>query len=528
MELTDKEKKLLFCGSFLALLAAGAGFVFRSMVPGLWGSHFEVSATDVGVLFGASLWPVAIVMILFSLVVDRIGYRVSMYIAMALQALSVVLTISAGSYTALWVACLAAGAGHGAVEAIINPLCASMYRREKSKMLNILHAAWPMGVVLGGALYLTLYKNATSWNTAQSAFWFMMLPVVAYGVMFTLVKKFPVDERVANNVTTLEMLRELGGMGAFLAIMFLSYELSIQLRVFSDDSRLLSCLVLGLIGGSIMGFAVKSKGRWLFFFLCTIMIPLAATELGTDGWIKKLMEPAMGEHAGWALVISAAIMMILRFFAGVPLKYLSPPALLLASSLCSVIGLFFLSVSSGFVVFVAFVFFAVGQTFYWPTVLGLVSEQFPKGGAMTLNTVSAMGLLTVGIFGFPFFGAVQDHYDARTITTAVPGLVQTIKTEGRTFGRSEGKKPIFSQKSLFGVGYESINTEAVVAQPEFPNEEKASLLVKLQETGRSTLRVAAILPALMAIAFALITLHFRSRGGYKPVELGSDHASSRG
>ena len=52
----------------------------------------------------------------------------------------------------------------------------------------------------------------------------------------------------------------------------------------------------------------------------------------------------------------------------------------------------------------------VGQTFYWPTVLGFVAEQFPKGGAMTLNTVSAMGLLTVGIFGFPFLGAVQDSY----------------------------------------------------------------------------------------------------------------------
>ena len=64
---------------------------------------------------------------------------------------------------------------------------------------------------------------------------------------------------------------------------------------------------------------------------------------------------------------------------------------------------------SGSLIFGAFVLYAIGQTFYWPTVLGFVSEQFPKGGAMTLNTVSAMGLLTVGIFGFPFLGAAQDH-----------------------------------------------------------------------------------------------------------------------
>ena len=53
-------------------------------------------------------------------------------------------------------------------------------------------------------------------------------------------------------------------------------------------------------------------------------------------------------------------------------------------------------------IFVAFALYGVGQTFYWPTVLGFTAEQFPKGGAMTLNTVSAMGLLTLGIFGMPF------------------------------------------------------------------------------------------------------------------------------
>lgn len=524
MELSDQEKRLIFWGSFLALLAAGQGFVFRSMVPGLWGSHFEVSATEVGVLFGASLWPVAVVMILFSLVVDRIGYRASMYMAMALQALSVVLTVTAESYTALWVACLAAGAGHGAVEAIINPLCASIYRHEKSKMLNVLHAAWPMGVVIGGSLYLSIYQDATTWEGAESAFWFMLAPVLAYGVMFAMVKRFPVDERVAGGVSTFEMLRELGGMGAFLAITFLSYELSTQLGVFTDDSRLLSCLIVGAAGGAAMGFAVKSTGRWLFFFLCLLMIPLAATELGTDGWIKKLMEPALGEHAGWALVVSAAIMMVLRFFAGIPLKFLSPPGLLLCSSLCSIVGLFFLSLSSGVIVFMAFVFFAVGQTFYWPTVLGLVSEQYPRGGAMTLNTVSAMGLLTVGIFGFPFFGAVQDSYDARTLTTEHPELIARIKAEDRTFGKTDDKKPIYMEKSLFGVRYDSLNADAVVAQPEFAEADKAPLKEKLLDTGRRTLRVAAILPAIMALAFAMIILHFRARGGYKPVDIGGDRA----
>ena len=103
----------------------------------------------------------------------------------------------------------------------------------------------------------------------------------------------------------------------------------------------------------------------------------------------------MGEYAGWALVFSAFIMMVLRFASDIPLKLTgSPLGLLLVSSVFSIIGLFWLSVASGALVFIAFVFYAVGQTYYWPSILGFTSERFPKGGALTLNTVSAMGLLT--------------------------------------------------------------------------------------------------------------------------------------
>lgn len=148
-DLTEAEKFILFWGSFLALTAASTSFVFRSMVPSLWGHHFQVGDSEVGALFGAGLWPIAIMMILFSLLVDKIGYRISMLLTFGFQALSVVLTIKANSYNALWYACIAAGTGHGIVEACINPLCASIYRDEKSKWLNILHAAWPAGLSYG-------------------------------------------------------------------------------------------------------------------------------------------------------------------------------------------------------------------------------------------------------------------------------------------------------------------------------------------------------------------------------------------
>ncbi len=230
------------------------------------------------------------------------------------------------------------------------------------------------------------------------------------------------------------------------------------------------------------------------------------------------MKPALGNYAGWALVFSAFIMMILRFFCGIPLKYTGPLGLLLISSVFSIIGLFALSFVSGILVIFAFVFYAVGQTFYWPSVLGLTAEQFPKGGALTLNTITAMGHLTVGIFGFPFLGAVQDHYDARAVIESQPALVQTIQSENRTIDGTD--TPIVSEKYLFGVRYSVVNSNAFVAQPEFPEESKEELDVKLSQTGRSTLRVSAILPITMAIGFFMMLMWFKSKGGYKPIVLG--------
>ena len=85
-----------------------------------------------------------------------------------------------------------AGLGHGVVEAVINPVCASIYNKEKSKMLNILHASWPAGFVIGGILMLTPGLRDLSWNL--KALW-IVIPVFCYGVMF-IKAKFPVDERV--------------------------------------------------------------------------------------------------------------------------------------------------------------------------------------------------------------------------------------------------------------------------------------------------------------------------------------------
>ena len=119
-DLSQREKRLLFWASFLSLAAAGAGFAFRIAKQGAYGKEFGLTYQEVGNIMGASFWPIAVTMILGSLVVDRTGYKKPMYLAFLLQAGSGVLFFLADGYTSLYYASVCAGLGHGIVEAVIN------------------------------------------------------------------------------------------------------------------------------------------------------------------------------------------------------------------------------------------------------------------------------------------------------------------------------------------------------------------------------------------------------------------------
>lgn len=510
--LTDTEKNRIFWASFFALLACSVGFTFRVMTMDRWGMEFGLDNQQVGQIFGASLWPIAITMIIFSLLVDKIGYKLSIYIAFALQALSIILTVSADSADALWWGACCAGLGHGVIEAVINPVCASIYTKNKSTKLNILHAAWPAGMVLGSLLILPLGiaesslglgvvegASGLAWRTHA---WWMLIPVVIYGLMF-LKCKFPVDERVRAKVPYRDMLKQVGFLGAIVVGTLLFYEIY-RLASGSEPADLLwMSLGFGTVLAAAFGAYTKSIGKPLFFMLCLLMIPLAITELGTDAWIKKLMTPQMGDYAGWAIAFSAFIMMALRFFAGSLLRRISPPTVLTISAIFSMMGLLILSEVSGYIVFLAFVLYAIGQTFYWPTVLGLVAERFPKGGALTLNTVSAIGMLSVGIVGTPILGAFYDSQLSAQVQQISPAIYQDAQKEKNFFsttyiGIDEGKAKQAAQDA-------GLSKEFAAAT---------------DESGRGALKTTALtFPLIMFICFGLISLYFRSKGGYKPVLL---------
>jgi len=357
IELTNKEKSLLFWASFLSLAAAGFGFAFRIAHMGSYGEEFGLTGLQVGTIAGSCFWPIAITMILFSLVVDKTGYKIPMFIAAALQIISGIGTSLASGYDGLLASAICAGLGHGIIEAVINPACAAVYPKTKTKMLTILHAAWPAGIVAGTLLIMLLDKSVDggiSWRI--HALW-IIIPAIAYGIMYAPCK-FPVDERVKAGVPFIDMLKQVGFLGGSVAAFMLIYQIGGEVLsgVFGlyekPDAKVwfFGCLIAGLAVGGIFGFIVKSVGKPLFFFLCLLMVPVATAELSTDNWIGQLMKPVMedgwGIDARWAIIFSAGIMFLLRTFAGGILKFFSPPVLMAVSGVLSASGLYWLGGSA--------------------------------------------------------------------------------------------------------------------------------------------------------------------------------------
>jgi MFS family permease len=237
------------------------------------------------------------------------------------------------------------------------------------------------------------------------------------------------------------------------------------------------------------------------------MMPLATTEIGTDGWITALMEPVFKgwkAHPAWVLVYTSFIMMVLRFCAGPIVHSLKPLGLLAASAAIAAVGLFCLSLAeTGMVIFAAATLYAFGKTFFWPTMLGVVSEQCPKGGALTLNAVGGMGMLAVGVLGMPFIGLLQDNAATRSLKKDDPVLAALVVSE---------KPGVFGQ-------YEAVSPDKVGALPQTAQDKIGKIEAKAKQGALATM---ALFPCIMLVAYLILVGYFASRGGYKPVELAGE------
>lgn len=490
----DKPDMLLFYACVISLVATSFGFVLRAFVLNDWGAEFQLTQTQLGEISGVGLWPFAISIVLFSLIVDKVGYKTSMVFAFLFHVASALVTIFATGYWMLYIGTFMMAIGNGIVEAVVNPVVATMFPRQKTKWLSILHAGWPGGLVLGGLMALA-WGPETAWEVKIAL---IFIPTLLYGGMM-VTRKFAANERVQAGVSYLEMLKELGGVGALLITALIVFQLG---QVFGWGTWASVGITLLISVG--FGLYVRSWGRPLFIVLLLIMVPLAITELGTDSWISSLMESEMeklGLQGGWVLVYTSAIMLILRLFSGSIIHRMSPLGLLALSSFIAAVGLYYLSYSVGAAILIAATIYAFGKSYLWPLMLGVVSEQFPKGGALTLNVIAGLGMISAGVIGAGVLGFLQDkradgniaRYDAEHHTS----LYNSYLTEEKT--------------SLFGE-YRALDFGKFENAPQ---EDKATILAIQEDAKKIALRDIVTFPIIMLVSYLLLLLYFKRRGGYK-------------
>jgi len=513
------KNRALFLASFFTLIAAGMLFGVRNTILGDWEKQFAFTKNDLGIITGFGLTGFGITIIACSLIADRIGYKALMVLAFLLHISSAIVMMVAapvsdafGNYGAF--VCLCVGnfmfsLANGVCESVINPLVATLYPNQKTHYLNILHAGWPGGLVAGTILaYLFCGRDAAlvhvPWELAIAFF----LPAVLYYGWVIFKEKFPISEAKAAGVSYGTMLAEFA-------------------------SPIL-----------------------IFLFLLHAMV--GYVELGTDSWITNIQEAVIHENARLLFIWTSCIMFVLRFFAGPIVEKINPVGLLFASAVLGCAGLYWLgSTSEGLAIFLAATVYGLGKTFFWPTMLGVVGERFPKGGALTMGTTAGIGMLSAGLLGGPLIGYNQDFYRSQMLREEAPDTFERYvhrEPYSEALGafvdekeKQEGTWPakygdvILKEKpdsflflpavsGLDGKKVETLKDKIKTLETkEKKNEQITSdeRLTQVEEKdkgpvlkadiygGRMALKWTSLVPAMMAVGYLILVLYFHSKGGYQ-------------
>ncbi|MBW8885578.1 MAG: MFS transporter [Planctomycetia bacterium] len=471
---TPNAHWLLFAG-FMTIFANGVGFAIRSGILGDWGGQFGFTKSELGGITGGGLWGFGLVILAVSPFVDRIGYKPLLMIAFLLHALSAVITLAAtpvfnamgkdACYNCLNIGMILYAVANGVCESVVNPLTATIYPRQKTHYLNILHAGWPGGMIVGGLFAYFFCGSGAAlshlrWEIPMAVF---LVPTLIYGAI-VLKESFPRSEAAVAGVSASQMLA-------------------------CFASPVLICLLL-------------------------LHAMIGYVELGTDSWVMNIM--------------------------------------LLGSSVLGCLGLLWLGSAAGLAVLIAGTVYAMGKTFLWPTILGVVGERYPRGGALVMGAMGGVGMLSAGLLGGPMIGYKQDYYASKDLNHKAPPVAERYEVEkaaGISYlpmlppirgldgakvalllepdGEADLNRRIENlQKEGKSLGDDK-NVQAMSNwwQEAKPHAEEDRPLVSDARLfgGRMALTWTAIVPFAMAIGFGILFIYFQMTGGYQAIELRGHH-----
>lgn len=254
-----------------------------------------------------------------------------------------------------WLGMLVQGIGWGAMEAAVNPLTTALYPSEKTHRLNVLHAWWPAGIIVGGLIGFAVSSFDIPWRVAMAT---ALVPAAGVLVL-SLGLSFPPTERAAEGVSFRDMMLEIVRAPSFLL--------------------------------------------WLGAMLLT-----ASIELGPGAWVDAALSAKVGFNAVLLLVYVAGLMFVMRHFAGPLAHRLSNPGLLWVSSLLAMVGLFMMArAQTPALVIAAATVWGTGVCFLWPTMMASVSERYPRGGSWFIGLIGSAGAVAI-YFLLPVLGRIYD------------------------------------------------------------------------------------------------------------------------
>jgi hypothetical protein len=495
----------LMLASFLTLVASGVGFATRAAAGGVWESEFGIGGGDFGAIMGAGFLGFGLTIFLGGAMVEKFGYKLLLTIAFVGHLISAGMLFAANPMFAGWQTSDPTNATanvvqllywstfiysicQGLYEAVINPMIAQLYPENQTHYLNILHAGWPGGMIVGGIFAACFLGNdawiiSLPWTICLSSF---SVVVIAYG----LIALPPIFPATATAV----------GGGDFAK----------TFSCFASIPFLILIVMHGLIG---------------------------YMELGVDSWMAKLMENLL-PNAIMVLVYTSALMFVLRFFAGPIVHRINPIGLLFGSSVIACLGLLWLGqpIESVFMVFVAATFYSFGKAFLWPTMLAVAGERWPQCGSVAMGALGAAGMITVGQIGGARIGTQQGYHMSQNLEQSAPETFARYASNDTTSNLGYEFKPIIAERlgavnSIHVAEDGSINSTDPIANAGLIDEADKAVLVDnaavdvpaVQDSylvgGRQALIDTAQIPAGMAIGFLILLGYYKAIGGYKVLDV---------
>jgi MFS family permease len=543
----------LLWGGFMAILAAGVGFAIRGGFIDNWRSEFGFTDTDVGNINGMGFTGFCFGIIIGGVICDKIGYGKLVVAAFALHVLSAVVTFAANpawstgtNSQVLTLGSFIFAFANGTLEAVANPLVATLFFRNRTHYLNILHASWPAGLVLGSASGWVLddmmparFEITVHWKYQFALF---LIPTALYGLMF-FGQQFPKSEASQKGLSLGEMFKDVGilggGVACFLIAQFFNTLITPWLgAVMAPDRAGLVASIIGYaIGGALLiGIALITRfslGSVMLFVLFIAHALVGAVELGTDSWIQNITGNLLTSGQGKLLfVYTSLLMFVLRFCSEFIEKKigLSPMGILFV---CAVLACLGLNLSSRIETFgwalLALTVYGVGKTFFWPTMLAVASDRFPRTGAIAISMMGGIGMMSAGLIGAPGLGYSKDRFAGEALEKVNPTAFAEFKAEKPSkflpliFGEAtglDGKKLGAEQEKLTKAREELIKAgkDPKAAMDQLPPAERDLLQASI--TGdRKTLVADSFIPGAMAVIYLGLLAYFASIGGYKPVHI---------